>query len=138
MKLITNGSDALTQLIIACAVAVHDQLGPGFLEAVYQACLELEFKANGLRFERQRTIPLVYRGVTIDAVYRFDFVVENSVLVEVKSVLALAPIHQAQVINYLKLTGLPVGLLMNFNVPVLKQGIRRLVRPDLYGKPRSV
>jgi GxxExxY protein len=134
MKIITAVSDPLTELIIACAIAVHDQLGPGFLEAVYQACLEIELKANGLSFERQRTIPLIYRGVSIDAVYRFDFVVENSVLVEVKSVQALAPIHQAQVINYLKLTGLPTGLLLNFNVAVLKQGIRRVVRPDLYRK----
>jgi GxxExxY protein len=134
MKPIAHAHDALTQIIIACAIAVHEQLGPGFLEAVYQACLELELRAKGLQFQRHRTIPLIYRGVTIDAVYQFDFVVENSVLVEVKSVQALAPVHQAQVINYLKLTGLQTGLLINFNVPVLKQGIRRLVRPDLYGK----
>jgi GxxExxY protein len=132
MQSIAAVPDSLTKLIIACAMTVHAQLGPGFLEAVYRACLWLELKAHGLHVEKERTIPLVYRGVRMDAVYRLDFIVEKSVLVEAKSVQALAPIDRAQVINYLKLTGLPVGLLINFNVPLLKDGIRRLEHPDLY------
>ena len=125
---------SLTQEIIACAIAVHDQLGPGFLEAFYQQCFALEMKARGLQFEDNRKVPLVYRGVRISASYRFDFVIEKSVLVEVKSVDLVAPIHRAQAVNYLKLTGLSVALLINFNVPVLKQGVRRLVHPQFYGK----
>jgi GxxExxY protein len=124
-------SRALTERIIGCAIAVHEQLGPGFLEAVYQQCLALEMKARGLQFQNNRKIPLVYRGVRISASYRFDFVVETSVLLEVKSVENLAPIHRAQAINHLKLTGLSVGLVINFNVAVLAQGVRRLVHPVL-------
>ena len=132
MKPTQRVPDSLTKLIIACAMTVHAQLGPGFLEAVYRACLWLELKAHGLQVEKERTVPLIYRGVRIDAIYRLDFIVEKSVLVEAKSVQALTSIHRAQVINYLKLTGLPVGLLINFNVPLLKDGIRRLEHPDLY------
>src|SRR5687767_1266652 len=132
MKATPIVQDSLTNSIIACAMNVHAQLGPGFLEAVYRACLWLELKAQGLHVEKERTLPVIYRGVRIDAVYRLDFIVEKSVVVEVKSVQALAPIHRAQVINYLKLTGLPIGLLFNFNVPLLKDGIRRLEHPDLY------
>jgi GxxExxY protein len=132
MEAILAVPDSLTKLIITCAITVHSQLGPGFLEAVYRACFWLELKAQGLHVEKERTIPLIYRGVRIDAVYRLDFIIEKSVLVEAKSVQALAPIDRAQVINYLKLTGLPVGLLINFNVPLLKNGIRRLEHPDLY------
>jgi GxxExxY protein len=138
VKTIAMVPQALTELIIACAIAVHEQLGPGFLEAVYQQCLEIELRARGLQFVRQRSIPLVFRDVPIDAVYRLDFIVESSVLVEVKSVQALAPVHRAQVINYLKLTGLPVGFLMNFNVALMKDGIRRLVHPEFYGKESSL
>lgn len=132
MTTIVSVTRELIELIIACAIAVHQQLGPGFLEAVYEDCFEIELKANNLSFTRERRIPLVYRGVRIGAVYRLDFVVEKSVLVELKAVEALAPVHRAQVINYLKLTGLPVGLLINFNVPLLKDGIRRLDHPDIY------
>ena len=134
MTRVTQVPEALTQRIIGCAITVHEQLGPGFLEAVYQSCFALELEASGLEFTRQRKIPLVYRGVQICASYRFDFVIENSVLVEVKAVEALSPVHRAQAINYLKLTGLPVGLLVNFNVALLTHGIRRLVHPDLYQK----
>lgn len=132
MTSITEVPERLTQRIIGCAITVHDQLGPGFLEAVYRACFALELEACGLEFMRHRKIPLVYRGVQICASYRFDFVIENSVMVEVKAVEALSPVHRAQAINYLKLTGLPVGLLINFNVAVLVHGVRRLVHPDLY------
>ena len=127
---------ALTQMIIACAMTVHGQLGPGFLEAVYQECLQIELSAQGLAFKRDKKIPLMYRGVRINASYRFDFVVQELVLVEVKAVEALAQVHRAQVINYLKLTGLPVGLLINFNVAALKDGIRRLEHPDIYAQSR--
>lgn len=131
---LTKVSLAITQQIIACAIAVRDQLGPGFLEAGYQQCFALEMKASGLHVENNRKVQLVYRGVRISASYLFDFVVEELVLVEVESVENLSPIHRAQTINYLKLTGLSVALLINFNVAVLTQGVRRLVHPQFYGK----
>ena len=132
MTVINEPSRALTESLIGCAIAVHDAVGPGFLEAVYQRCFELELIARGFVYVRERVIPLVYRGVRIDATYRFDFLVQDSVIIEIKSVESFAPIHRAQVINYLKLTGAGVGLLMNFNVRSMKAGIRRLEHPDLY------
>lgn len=134
MTTIPTVSKALIELVIACAIAVHEQLGPGFLEAVYQQCLAIEFKARGLTAIRHRTVPLIYRGIRISAAYKFDFLVEEKIVVEVKAVERLAPVHCAQVVNYLKLTGIPVGLLMNFNVPLMKDGIRRLVHPSFYRK----
>jgi GxxExxY protein len=136
MSTVVDVPKELTDRIIACAMTVHNQLGPGFLEAVYEDCFEIELKAEGLAFNRERRIPLVYRNVRIGAVYKLDFVVENSVVVELKSVESLAPVHRAQVINYLKLTGLPVGLLLNFNVPLMKDGIPRLEHPDLYHRKK--
>jgi GxxExxY protein len=132
MPIIDEAINRVTESIIACAMAVHGVLGPGFLEAICEQCLQIELRARELTFKRNSTVPLVYRGIRINATYRFDFVVEDKVLIEVKSVQALAPVHRAQVINYLKLTGLPIGLLVNFNVPLLKDGMRRLEHPDLY------
>ena len=101
MNTLPDAPASLTENVIACAIAVHEQLGPGFLERVYQRCFELELRAVGFQFEQQRTIPLMYRGTRVNAAYRFDFVIEGSVLVEVKAVETLLRVHQAQVINYL-------------------------------------
>ena len=121
--------NATTAAIIRCAIAVHRVLGPGLLESAYQACLSYELSAAGHEFEAAKHLLLNYKGLKLDCSYRLDFVVRRLVIVEVKAVAALAPIHTAQVITYLKLTGCPVGLLINFNVAVLKQGIRRILRP---------
>jgi GxxExxY protein len=127
------GLNPLTEKIIGAGIAVHRVFGPGLLEAVYRACLVLELKAKGLRVETERSIPLVYRGVEVGHPYKMDLIVEGQVVVEAKAVHALAPVHEAQVITYLKLTGCPVGLLMNFNVPLLKDGVNRVVLPGPAG-----
>ncbi|MFO7957480.1 MAG: GxxExxY protein [Candidatus Brocadiia bacterium] len=119
--------DWLTEEIIGAGIAVHRALGPGMLESAYEACLAYELTDRGLGFEQQKPLALVYRGMKLDCGYRLDLVVEDQVIVELKAVEKLEPIHQAQVLSYLKLSGLPVGLLMNFNVEQLTQGIRRLV-----------
>ena len=112
---------------IDVAVQVHKTLGPGLLESAYEHCLAHELTLRGVAVQRQLALPVVYQGEKLDAGYRLDLVVDSSVIVEVKSVEALAPIHDAQVLTYLKLSGLRVGLLINFNVVLLKQGIRRFV-----------
>ena len=106
---------------------MHRQLGPGLLESAYRECLCWELNHRGLTIEREMALPLVYKGVHVDAGYRLDLIVEKRVLVELKAVERLAPVHTAQVLTYLKLTGLRVGLLMNFNADVLRDGIVRLV-----------
>jgi GxxExxY protein len=115
--------------VIGCAIEVHRFLGPGLLESAYESCLVYELGARGCRVERQRGLPVVYRGIRIDCGYRLDLVVDEVVIVEVKAVESLQPIHSAQLLSYLKLSGLPLGLLINFNVGLLKQGIRRLKPP---------
>jgi len=117
----------LTYAIVGAAIEVHRHLGPGLLESAYEECLCRELVLRGLRVERQKPLPLSYKGVKLDCGYRMDLVVEDRVLIEVKAVEALAPIHEAQVLTYLRLTGVRVGLLINFNVSVLKQGLTRLV-----------
>jgi GxxExxY protein len=117
----------VTGAIIAAAIAVHRALGPGLLESAYLACLIHELLTAGRSLESQRALPLTYKGITLDCGYRLDLVVEGMVIVEVKSVAAFAPIHQAQLLTYLKLTGCPAGLLINFNVPVLKNGVKRVL-----------
>lgn len=106
---------------------VHSTLGPGLLESTYEACLVYELRKFGWRAESQIGLPVVYEGVKLDLGYRIDLLVVNLVVVEIKSVEALAPIHQAQLLSYLKLSGKSLGLLINFNVPHLKEGIKRLV-----------
>lgn len=117
----------MTEQIIAAAIEVHRTLGPGLLESAYEACLVYELTSRGLRVEQQKPMPVFYKEVQLDAGYRLDVLVEKSVIVELKAVEQLLPIHEAQLLSYLKLSGCRVGLLINFNVPVLKQGIRRLV-----------
>jgi GxxExxY protein len=114
------------QVIGAC-MEVHRQLGAGLLESTYEECVCHELTLKGVAFERQKVLPVVYKGVKLDCGYRLDIVVEGCIILELKAVEALLPVHEAQVLTYLKLSGLSLGLLINFNVPVLKQGIRRLV-----------
>ncbi len=125
-----NRLNEITHGIIGCAIAVHRQLGPGLLESAYETCMALELKATGWRFHRQRPVPLEYRGTVVDCGYRLDLVVEEIVIVELKSVAAVDPIHAAQLLTYLKLTGCPVGLLINFNVELLKDGVQRIILPS--------
>jgi len=117
----------ITEAIIGAAIQVHRVLGPGLLESAYEACLAFELKKRGLEVEKEKPLPLVYDQVKLECGYRVDLLVEGLVVVEVKSMEALAPIHEAQVISYLRLSGCKVGLLINFNVLQLKDGIRRFV-----------
>lgn len=122
--------ESLTSAIIAAAIRVHRELGPGLLESAYEACLAYELVAEGIPHRRQADLPVLYRGSRVDAGYRLDFVIDDAVVVELKSIEALAPIHEAQLLTYLRLSGYPVGLLMNFNVPRLRDGIvRRVLTP---------
>lgn len=117
----------LTQTVIGAAMEVHRALGPGLLESAYQECLCRELTVRGVAYERERPLPLEYKGIRLECGYRLDLLVASAVVVEVKSVEALAPVHEAQLLTYLRLGGWKVGLLINFNVAVLKQGIRRKV-----------
>ena len=117
----------LTERIIGAAIEVHRQVGPGLLESAYQECLAHEFALQGLPFERELVMPVEYKGTSLDCGYRLDFLVSGKIVVELKAVDALLPIHEAQLLTYLKLSGCRVGLLINFNVPVLTRGIRRRV-----------
>jgi GxxExxY protein len=119
-------NDPLTERIIGFAIEVHRHLGPGLLESAYEECLCHELEQAAMVFRRQVPLPIVYKSVRLDCGYRLDVVVENRVIVELKAVERLMPIHEAQVITYLKLSGIPTGLLLNFNTPVLKDGVRRL------------
>jgi GxxExxY protein len=122
----------ITDQIIGAAIAVHSVLGPGLLESAYETCLEHELVQLGLTVERQVPLPVVYRGVRLECGYRLDLLVERLVVVEVKAVSELAPIHDAQLISYLRLSGCKIGLILNFDVLKLRDGIRRLVNdlPD--------
>ncbi len=117
----------LTGEIIGAAIEVHKQLGPGLLESAYEECLAYELVQRGLQIERQRPVPVVYKKVKLDFGYRIDILVGNTVLLELKSVDSLAPVHEAQVLTYMKFSGKSIGLLINFNVTVLKNGLRRYV-----------
>ena len=118
----------LGESIIGAALKVHSHLGPGLLESVYEICLIHELRTRGLVVESQRVLPVVYAGLVLDSAFRLDVLVENLVVLEVKAVAALLPIHKAQLINYLKLGNYPLGYLMNFNEVHLKNGIKRVVR----------
>ncbi|MBU0716990.1 MAG: GxxExxY protein [Planctomycetes bacterium] len=117
----------ITEEVIGAAIAVHRLLGPGLLESAYEACLAYELADRGLAVEEQKSLPVIYRSVRVDCGYRIDLLVEGLVVVELKAVERLCPIHEAQLLSYLKLSGCRVGLLINFNVKLLKQGIRRMV-----------
>jgi len=121
------GESQVTEVIIGCAIKVHRGLGPGLLESAYEACLFHELSKTDLRVEKQKPLPLVYDDVKLDCGYRLDLLVEGKVIVEVKAVKALEDIHAAQLLTYLKLSGCRLGLLINFNVLLLKDGIKRIV-----------
>jgi GxxExxY protein len=117
----------ITEKIIGACIEIHKTLGPGLLESTYEECLCHELSLAGLVFERQRPLPVVYKGVTLDCGYRLDVVVEGKVILELKAAETLTSIHEAQLLTYLKLSGLTLGLLINFNVAVLKNGLKRIV-----------
>ena len=117
----------LTEKIIGAAIEVHKTLGPGILESAYEECLAHEFAIGKISFERQMPLPVRYKSVELDCGYRLDFLVEKMVVLELKAVEVLHAIYDAQLLTYLRLGGWPVGLLINFNVPVLRKGIKRLV-----------
>lgn len=120
-------AEAVAAVIVDSAIAVHRELGPGLLESVYEHCLGHELETRGLVVHRQVVTPVEYRGTRIESGFRMDMLVADSVVVEIKAVEALLPVRTAQVLTYLKLANRRIGLLMNFNVPLLKHGIRRLV-----------
>ena len=117
----------LTDKIIGAAIEVHKGLGPGLLESAYEECLAHELSLANVSFERQLPLPVNYKSLSLDCGYRLDFLVEKKVVLELKAIERLQPIHQAQLLTYLKLGGWAIGLLINFNVPVLRQGIKRMV-----------
>jgi GxxExxY protein len=117
----------LTHAIIGAAIEIHRSLGPGLLEAVYEECLARELTLRSVSFERQKPIPLVYKDLKLECGYRLDFLVSRRIVVEIKSIEAIAPIHESVMLTYLRLSGSHLGLLINFNVPVLKDGIKRYV-----------
>ena len=117
----------LTKQIIGAAIEVHRHLGPGLLETAYEACLAYELQQLGLSFERQKALPLVYKEIRLDQGYRIDLLVERKVVVELKVVERIGPVHEAQVLSYLRFSGCKIGLLLNFNVKLLKDGIRRFI-----------
>jgi len=117
----------LTGEIIGAAIEVHTALGPGLLESAYEECLCHELQLRNIHFERQKPIPVKYKEVALDCGYRLDMIVENQVIIELKACSGIEPIHKAQLLTYLKLSGIHVGLLMNFNVPIMRDGIIRLV-----------
>ena len=117
----------ITETIIGVAINIHRALGPGLLESAYAVCMVYDLVKEGLKVEQQKPLPIVYRGVKLGCGYRLDLMIENEVIVEIKSVEKLLPIHQAQLMSYLKLSDCRVGLLINFNVKILKNGIKRVV-----------
>ncbi|WP_228021778.1 GxxExxY protein [Vasconcelosia minhoensis] len=127
MEMKRDRANFLSGVIIGAAIEVHRELGPGLLESAYEACLLYELKQKGVRVASQVPQPVVYKGIKLDCGYRLDLLVEDLVIVELKAVEILHPIHTAQLLTYLKLKNLWLGLLINYNVPVLKQGIKRLV-----------
>jgi GxxExxY protein len=118
--------DAITRRVIGAAIEVHRRIGPGLLESAYNACLSFELREIGLRIEEEVPLPVIYRDVRLDCGYRMDFVVEDAVILEIKALEQVAPVHSAQLLSYLRLADKRVGLLINFHVRVLKDGIRRI------------
>ena len=119
--------EQLTEQILAAAIEVHRHLGPGLLESVYEDCLSHELKLHHLIIERQKPITLHYKDLVMNSYFRIDLLVENKVILELKSVEAISPIHMAQILSYMRLSNIRLGLLLNFNVPVLRAGIKRLI-----------
>jgi GxxExxY protein len=122
----TQSFREITEKVIGACIEIHKQVGPGLLESAYEECLCYELSTHGVLFERQKELPVRYKGVMLDCGYRLDLVIEGKIILELKTVETLLPIHEAQLLTYLKLSGLTLGLLINFNVPVLKHGIKRI------------
>jgi len=124
--------DLVTRRIIGAAIEVHRHLGPGLLESAYETCLAFELRERGLTVEQQKPLPVVYKGVKLECGYRLDLLVEDAVVIEIKAIEQLAPIHDAQLLSYLRISGKSVGLLLNFHARVLKDGLKRIVNefPD--------
>lgn len=116
----------LSKILVNCAYKVHKSLGPGLLESAYEECLFYELNKTGLKIEKQKALPLIYEEVKLDIGYRIDIIIENKIIVEIKSVESLNDVHFAQLLTYLKLTNCKLGLLMNFNVTLIKNGIKRI------------
>jgi GxxExxY protein len=131
--------DSITRRIIGAAIEVHKHLGPGLLESAYESCLAFELSERGLAIERQKPLPIKYKNVLLDCGYKLDLVVEDSVIVELKAIEQLLPIHEAQLLSYLRISGKSTGLLINFHVRVLKNGLKRIVNdfPDSAISARS-
>ncbi|MBS4066644.1 MAG: GxxExxY protein [Chitinophagaceae bacterium] len=119
--------NSITGAIIDCSIRVHKELGPGLLESVYEVCLMKELIDEGLSVKRQLSLPVIYKGEKIDIDFKIDLLVEDEVIVELKAVESILPVHEAQILTYLKLSGKQIGLLLNFNTKLLKDGIRRYV-----------
>jgi len=119
--------DPITQQIIGGAIDVHRALGPGLLESVYEQCMAVELSQRGLTVQRQVAVPIMYKGVRVDAGYKIDMVINDTVVVELKAVETVLPVHEAQLLSYMRLLGVRVGLLLNFHVPLMKNGIFRRV-----------
>jgi GxxExxY protein len=119
--------DELTGKVIGCAIEVHRSLGPGLLESAYEKCLSFELSANNIHHYVQKELPVKYKGINLDCGYRIDLLIEEKLIVELKSVDAILPVHEAQLLTYMKLAKINTGLLINFNVSLLKKGIKRFV-----------
>ena len=119
--------NVLTNKVLGLAFEVHTQLGAGLLESTYESCLFYELKENNINVERQKKLPIIYKGIQLDTDYRIDLLIDNQLIIELKSVEALQPVHSAELLTYMKLSNLKYGLLLNFNVPHLKQGIKRFI-----------
>jgi len=122
-----NDIDKLSNKIIGLAIDVYRNLGPGLLESVYQQCLAYELSKANIKFEMEKSIPIKYKNVKIDCAFRSDFIVENNIILELKTAKEILPIHEAQLLTYLKLTKIKLGLILNFNVILLKDGIKRII-----------
>jgi GxxExxY protein len=127
----------LTGVVIGAALEVHKQLGPGLLESVYESCLHHELESLGLGVEKQVVLPVIYKGKKIDQGFRIDLWVDKKVIIEVKACDKILPVHEAQLVTYLKLSRTPLGLILNFNERVLKDGIRRLIRAEFAENPEK-
>ncbi|WP_333700539.1 GxxExxY protein [Bacteroides congonensis] len=119
--------NVLTNKVLGLAFEVHTQLGAGLLESTYESCLFYELKENNISVERQKKLPIIYKGFQLDTDYRIDLFIDNQLIIELKSVETLQPVHSAQLLTYMKLSNMKYGLLLNFNVPHLKQGIKRFI-----------
>ncbi len=119
--------DELSNKVIGCAIEVHRTLGPGLLESTYVQCLAKELELAGIEFKQQAELPVVYKGIELECGYRIDLLIEDNLIIELKSVTKTLPIHEAQILTYMKLANVKIGLLINFNVEILKEGIKRFV-----------